>query len=84
MPRYEYRCVCGARLERVCGMREVTATTSCTRCSGEAHRIFSAPQVSVSSLYSDANRRGLAELDATRHTDERIYARNWNRSASGM
>lgn len=84
MPRYEYVCACGERIVRRFAMREVAAVVSCGRCRGEARRVFSAPQLKTASLYSEANRRGLAELDATRRTDEAVYARNWNRRLQSL
>jgi hypothetical protein len=41
--------------------------------------MFTAPQLKTSSLFSEANQRGLAELDATRRVDETAYAQRWNR-----
>ena len=79
MPRYEYACACGERVVRRCTMQEVSAVVSCEACQGTARRIFSAPHVKTASLYSEVNKRGLAEIDATRRTDERVYARNWDR-----
>ena len=79
MPRYEYRCACGRAILRVFAMREVPAIIRCEECGGEARRVFTAPQVKTTALYSEANKRGLAELNATRRTDERVYARNWDR-----
>ncbi len=79
MPRYEYRCACGAKSVRFFAMREVCAAVRCGTCDGEARRMFTAPQLKTSSLFSEANQRGLAELDATRRVDETAYAQRWNR-----
>lgn len=79
MPRYGYVCACGEPMVRTFAMREVPATAMCARCGKEASRVFAVPQIRVSSLCSEANTRGLAELDSTRWMDERAYARNWNR-----
>lgn len=79
MPRYEYVCECGERMIGAFAMRDVPEAVKCDGCSGEAQRIFSVPQVKHAALYSDANKRGLAELDASRRLDERVYDRNWGR-----
>lgn len=65
-------------------MRDVAAVAPCEVCRGEAQRLFSVPQVKAASLYSEANKRGLAELDRTRRTDEWVYARNWSRRLPGI
>ena len=79
MPRYEYQCVCGRAVVRVFAMREFPGMVPCAGCGGEAKRIFAAPQLKRATLFSEANKRGLAELDSTRRTDEAAYARNWDR-----
>jgi len=79
MPRYEYACTCGQAIVRSFAMREVLAVVTCDRCRGEARRVFTAPQLKTVSLCSEANKRGLVELDATRRRDEAIYTRNWDR-----
>ncbi len=79
MPRYDYMCACGGAVVRVFAMREVPAVVACGGCGGEAGRVFGVPQVKSSSLLSEANKRGLAELDSTRRADETRYARNWDR-----
>jgi hypothetical protein len=78
MPRYEFGCACGKAILQAFAMREVPAGVPCGVCGGEARRVFTAPQVNRGTLSSEANKRGLAELDASRRTDERVYARNWN------
>jgi len=79
MPRYEYVCACGQAVVRSFAMREVLAVVACDRCSGEARRVFTPPQLKTASLCSEGNKRGLAELDATHRRDEAVYARNWDR-----
>ena len=79
MPRYEYVCACGERTIGAFAMRDVPAAVICVGCGGEGRRVFSVPQVKPAALYSDANKRGLAELDASRRLDERVYARSWGR-----
>lgn len=79
MPRYEYRCACGEAVIRVFAMREVAAIVPCEECGGEAMRVFAVPQVKTAALHSEANKRGLAELDVSRRTDDLAYARNWDR-----
>ncbi len=79
MPRYEYRCACGRTVFRVFAMCAFPAVVPCAACGGEAKRLFAVPQLRAATLSSEANQRGLAELDATRRTDEAVYARNWER-----
>ena len=79
MPRYRFGCACGKAILQAFAMREVPTGVPCEGCGGEARRVFTAPQVHSGTLSSEANKRGLAELDASRRTDERVYARNWDR-----
>lgn len=83
MPSYVFLCAECGEVARRFPMRAVPPAVDCG-CGGQAERVFSAPQVSVSSLYSEANKRGLAEVDATRRADEAIYARNWNRRLQSL
>ena len=72
MPRYEYQCRCGEKCAKTYRMGQAPVMEVC-RCGQEATRIFSVPEVSVNSLFSDANRQGLAAIDATAKTDEKAY-----------
>jgi putative FmdB family regulatory protein len=84
MPRYEYECGCGTAVIRIFAMRDVASEVTCAVCGGEARRVFAAPQLKSASLYSEANKRGLVELEATRRTDAQVYARNWDRRLPGL
>ena len=78
MPRYEYGCICGRTVVRAFAMREFPAAVPCGGCGGEAGRVFAVPQLRMSALCSEANKRGLTELDSTRRTDDLVYKRNWD------
>lgn len=84
MPRYEFVCECGQGIVESFAMQEVPAVVGCAGCGGKAKRIFAVPQVKTAMLCSEANKRGLAEMDATRRTDERAYTRNWDRRLPGL
>ena len=85
MPRYEFYCdKCEQRQAVRYPMGQVPPVVSCEHCPGPAYRIFSAPQVNVSSLHSDANRQGLAEINATAKTDEKFYNKRWDRRMQSL
>ena len=54
------------------------------RCGQESTRIFSVPEVSVNSLFSDENKQGLAAIDATAKTDEKFYNKRWDRRLQAL
>lgn len=84
MPRYAYECACGHTTLKVWPMTFIPKIGVCSACAGVAKRVFSAPQIAVSSQLSEANTRGLAEMDATRKADEKVYDRNWSRRLQSL
>ena len=84
MPRYEYLTVCGVPLTKTFSMKDVPQTIISESCGCTAKRIFSAPQVNVNSLYSAANKRGLAEMDAKSPFEEKAYNKRFDRRMQSL
>jgi len=85
MPRYEFHCDKCDVLQTVrYPMGQVPPVVSCEHCPGPAYRVFSAPQVNVCSLYSDANKRGLAEMDAKSPFEEKAYNKRFDRRMQSL
>ena len=84
MPIYEFGCECGATTLERFSMDIVPRSLLCGRCGNECSRIFSAPQVRMNSLYSDENKRGLAEMDAKAPKEEMIYNKRFDRRAQSL
>jgi putative FmdB family regulatory protein len=45
MPRYDFRCECGAEFTATYSMGEVPAATGCPRCAASARRRMTAPNL---------------------------------------
>lgn len=84
MPRYDFECECGVVLTKTFSMKDVPQTIVCDFCGGPAYRVFSAPQVNVNSLYSAANKRGLAEMDANAPVEEKAYNKRFDRRMQSL
>jgi len=57
----------------------------CSTCEREAKRVFSSPQlVTQPERCSEANKKGLAEMNATAKADEKAYNKRWDRRMQSL
>jgi putative FmdB family regulatory protein len=86
MPRYNFECKpCEMVFTTPYAMLSVPPSSACVTCGREAKRVFTAPQlVTLPELCSDANKKGIADLNATAKTDEKAYNKRWDRRLQSL
>jgi putative FmdB family regulatory protein len=86
MPRYDFECkTCDVVLTKHCSMHDIPTSVACDFCGREAKRVFSVPQlVTQPELCSDANKKGLAEMNAKAKVEDAAYGKRWDRRLQAL
>lgn len=88
MPRYSYECedgLCVAVESHFFAMGSAPSCVNCSACGKIARRVFTAPQLTTQpALLSDANKRGLAEMDSKAKVEDKAYNKRWDRRLQSL
>lgn len=83
MARYSYQCgngLCVTVESKSFPMGSAPSCINCSACGKIATRVYTVPQLNTRpSQFSEANKVGLQQLDATRDKDDAVYNKRWDK-----
>lgn len=86
--RYAYECsssLCVTIQSHSYPMGSAPSCVNCSACGKIARRVFTAPQLTTQpALLSDANKRGLAEMDSKAKVEDKAYNKRWERRLQSL
>lgn len=86
--RFAYECenpLCVTVQSHSFAMGSAPTCVNCSACGKIAKRVYTVPQLNTQpALFSDENKRGLAEMDAKAKVEEKAYNKRWNRRMQSL